>query len=116
MRINLLNNSEIDFTTAYDMSSGDENFSISVNDKSIGLHFIADSLTTAGTLDGEIKIWGGNIDDITKAVQIGSTIDLISASQNETIEKDHWNYAFIFVSVTVNAVTGGNLRIILNRV
>lgn len=107
-QLSLIDNGRV-LTQSYDLTGGDKTFSANITTQSLSLSVIARSLT--GTLNGTIKLYGSNVDDLTKAVQIGSTIDLTSASITDLIDDDVWNPAYIFVELKVVGITGGTLEL-----
>ena len=114
MKINFVSGKEYkkDTTTVYDCSNGNESFIMKISvDVPFSMQLIWDSLDNT---DATVVIYGSND---------GSTFDQLPSTSSKTLNtangsfsfiKDEFSWDYMAIELTVNSVTSGNLKLILN--
>ena len=113
MKINFVSGKEYmkDSTTVYDVSNGDRTFSMPISLKS---NFSMQcKWTTLDAVDGTLKIYGSNDNVNWDLLPSKSSETMVSASSSFTFIKDEFNWDYMALVFTANAVTSGSLKLTL---
>jgi hypothetical protein len=113
-RVNLVNGSTTDLTTAYNMASGTASFTYPIPIRS-SYAIQASVVNLTGTLDATLDVYG-SIDNNNWALiapQATERITLSSTPSTSGWTKNLSNYDFIKVTLTINNCTGGSLTLLM---